>query len=130
MLSTVAGESWPETNNTGFRYCGMRSAPARPPKWIIEQTQHEPDRQWPPAVTPGTAERKWSPFELRVMLLDADKSILFGRKELISQLSLHPVQYEYRTVGFLGLLPGNPVSQASDIYFMEQQADFFFSGLH
>ncbi|MBC6961742.1 MAG: HAMP domain-containing protein [Nitrosomonas sp.] len=98
----------------------------RPPKWIIEQTQHEPDRQWPPAVTPGTAERKWSPFELRVMLLNADQSILFGRKELISQLSLHPVQYEHRTVGFLGLLPGNPVSQASDIYFMEQQADFFF----
>jgi len=98
----------------------------RPPKWIIEQAQHEPDRQWPPAVTPGTAERKWSPFELRVILLDADRSILFGRKELISQLSLHPVQYEHRTVGFLGLLPGNPVSQASDIYFMEQQADFFF----
>lgn len=102
----------------------------RPPKWIIEQIQHEPDRQWPPAVTPGTAERKWSPFELRVMLLDADKSILFGRKELISQLNLHPVQYEYRTVGFLGLLPGNPVSQASDIYFMEQQADFFLSLIH
>lgn len=98
----------------------------RPPKWVVEQAQQEPAQWWPPAVAAETAGRKWSPFGLRVMLLDADKSILFGRKELASQLNLHPIQYEYRTVGFLGLLPGNPVSQASDIYFMEQQADFFF----
>ena len=98
----------------------------RPPKWIIEQAQNEPVQQWPPAEIPGTAERKWSPFELRIMLLDADKSILFGRQELTPQLNLYPVQHEHRTVAFLGLLPGNPVSQASDIYFMEQQADFFF----
>ncbi len=98
----------------------------RPPKWVVEQARQEPDHWWPPSVMPEEAKRKWFPFGLRVMLLDADKSILFGQKESLSQLNLHPIQYEYRTVGFLGLLPGNPVSQASDIYFMEQQANLFF----
>lgn len=60
------------------------------------------------------------------MLLDADESVLFGQEALLPQLDLHPIQNEYQTVGFLGLLPGNPVSQASNIYFMEQQANLFF----
>ncbi|MXS85388.1 HAMP domain-containing protein [Nitrosomonas sp. HPC101] len=98
----------------------------RPPQWIIEQARQEPDQWWPPAITSEKAGKRWMPFGLRVMLLDADQSILFGREELLPQLDLYPIQSKYQTVGFLGLLPGNPVSQASDIYFMEQQTNLFF----
>ena len=97
-----------------------------PPKWIIKQAQRELDNYWPPATLPEKANQKWPPFGLRVMLLDRDKTIMFGREELIPQLRLYAIQYGFETVGYLGLLPGKPVSQASDIYFMERQANLFF----
>ncbi|PTQ92174.1 two-component system sensor histidine kinase BaeS [Nitrosomonas nitrosa] len=97
-----------------------------PPKWIIKQAQREPDHHWPPATLPEKANQRWPPFGLRVMLLDRDKTILFGREELIPQLRLYAIQHDFETVGYLGLLPGKPVSQASDIYFMERQAKLFF----
>lgn len=97
----------------------------RPPKRIIQQAQQEPENQWPPTFTEET-KPKWLPFGLRVMLLDKHKLILFGQEKLRSQLSFYPIYHEYQTVGYLGLLPGNLISQASDIYFMEQQTNFFF----
>jgi len=97
----------------------------RPPRRIMQQAQQEPDNQWPP-ILPEEIRPKWLPFGLRVMLLDKNKSILFGQEKLRPQLSLYPIHHEYQTVGYLGLLPGNLISQASDIYFMEQQTNFFF----
>ncbi len=97
-----------------------------PPKWVIKQAQREAAQQWPPAPLSEKVNQRWPPFGLRVMLLNADKSILFGREELLSQLRLYAIQSDYQTVGYVGLLPGNPVNQASDIYFMERQANLFF----
>lgn len=96
----------------------------RPPRRIMQLAQQEPANWWPPTL-PETSTGKWIPFGLRVMLLDKDKSIIFGQEKLRVQLDLHPIYYEFQVVGFLGLLPGNPVSQASDIYFMEQQTKLF-----
>lgn len=97
-----------------------------PPKWIIKQAQRDAAQLWPPAILSEKVNQRWPPFGLRVMLLNADKSILFGREELLPQLRLYAIQSDYKTVGYVGLLPGNPVSQASDIYFMERQANLFF----
>lgn len=97
-----------------------------PPKWIIKQAQRDTTQLWPPATLSEKVNPRWPPFGLRVMLLNADKSILFGRDELLSQLRLYAIQSDYQTVGYVGLLPGNPASQASDIYFMERQANLFF----
>ncbi|MDC8445635.1 MAG: ATP-binding protein [Nitrosomonas sp.] len=97
-----------------------------PPEWVIKQAQREAPLQWPPATLPEKMNHRWPPFGLRVMLLNADKSILFGREELLSQLRLYAIRSDDQTVGYVGLLPGNPVSQASDIYFMERQANLFF----
>jgi two-component system sensor histidine kinase BaeS len=59
------------------------------------------------------------------MLLNADKSIIFGRKEAFQQLSLQPIRYQEKIVGFLGLLPGKAVNQVSEIRFMERQSEAF-----
>ncbi|WP_245725205.1 ATP-binding protein [Nitrosomonas halophila] len=98
-----------------------------PPVWVIEQAQREPEQSWPPAgMPPENSRKRWTPFGLRVMLLDADRAILFGRETLLSQADLYPIRHDRQTVGFLGLLPGKPVVQASDIYFMERQTNLFF----
>lgn len=97
----------------------------RPPHWIIRRAKQEPDSWWPP-TSPENAEGKRLPFSLRVMLLDANRTILFGQEPQRSQLTFFPIQYENKTVGFIGVLPGNPISQPADIYFMEQQFRYFF----
>lgn len=97
----------------------------RPPKRIMQRALQEPENRWPPTL-PEESEKRWISFGLRVMLLDADKSILFGQEELRTQLDLYPIRHEYQIVGYLGLLPGSPINQAGDIYFMEQQTNFFF----
>ncbi|MDO8845311.1 MAG: ATP-binding protein [Methylicorpusculum sp.] len=94
----------------------------RPPRHIIRQAQLEPENLWPPALSEKIKQRRIIPFELRVMLLNTEKSIIFGRNELLSQLTLHPIQHNQQTVGYLGLMPGSAVNQPSDIFFMERQA--------
>jgi len=39
------------------------------------------------------------------MLLNADKTIIFGRKEALPQLSLQPIHHQEKIVGFLGSCP-------------------------
>jgi two-component system sensor histidine kinase BaeS len=121
--------SWDALTGNKLKWISLlwRADPHRhhPPKWVIKQAQQEPEQWWPPRTLPEKINSRWPPFGLRVMLLSADKSILFGREELLSQLHLHAIQHANQTVGFLGLLPGNPVNQASDIYFMERQANLF-----
>ncbi|MGR9043794.1 MAG: ATP-binding protein [Gammaproteobacteria bacterium] len=93
-----------------------------PPGWI-EQALDEPQSRWPPDSPHGAhRKRRFTPFELRTMLLNADKSIIFGRPEALSQLTLHPIRQHGQIVGFLGLLPGKPVNQLGELRFMERQA--------
>lgn len=94
------------------------------PKWVDRAMRGSLDN-WPPADFEEDKKRRFKPLELRVMLLDADKSIIIGRQQDLSQLSLYPISYQQQTVGYLGLLPGKPVKQLSDLRFMEQQANSF-----
>jgi two-component system sensor histidine kinase BaeS len=95
-----------------------------PAPWI-KKALTEPRDKWPPDW-PGTqGKRRFTPLELRVMLLRADKSIIFGRHESLPQLALYPIRHQEQVVGFLGLLPGKPVNQLGEILFMERQAKAF-----
>ena len=96
----------------------------RPLSWI-EQARKEPNDYWPPVLPESSTKKHFIPFGLRAMLLDADKSIIFGRKDAIQQLSLQPIHYQEKIVGFLGLLPGKPVNYNSEIHFMERQSEAF-----
>ncbi|HEY8034368.1 MAG TPA: ATP-binding protein [Methylobacter sp.] len=96
----------------------------RPLSWI-EQARTEPNDFWPPALPESSTNRRFTPFGLRAMLLNADKTTIFGRKDALQQLSLHPIYYQAKTVGFLGLLPGKTVNHDSEIHFMERQSEAF-----
>jgi two-component system, OmpR family, sensor histidine kinase BaeS len=100
--------------------------PHRHPAPWMEKALSEPKDRWPPAWTDAHGKRRFTPLELRVMLLRADKSIIFGRHEALPQLILHPIRHQEQVVGFLGLLPGKPVNQLGELLFMERQAKAFF----
>jgi len=95
-----------------------------PAPWMKKAATETGDR-WPPDGAEASAKRRFTPLELRVMLLNADKSIIFGRIEALPQLTLHPIRYREQVVGFLGLLPGKPVNQLGELMFMEKQAKAF-----
>ena len=95
-----------------------------PAAWI-EKALAEPNDRWPPAVRNEFRKRRFTPLELRVMLLNVDKSIIFGRRELLPQLTLHPIRHREQIVGYLGLLPGKPVNQLGELRFLEKQAKSF-----
>ena len=100
--------------------------PHRHPAAWMEKALSEPKDRWPPAWTDTHGKRRFTPLELRVMLLRADKSIIFGRHEALPQLILHPIRHQDQVVGFLGLLPGKPVNQLGELLFIERQAKAFF----
>jgi two-component system sensor histidine kinase BaeS len=77
-----------------------------PPKWASMRHEHH-DR--PP------------PLELRLMLLDADGGILYGRPELLPGAERHALQLDERTIGALALLPGASITELADLRFREQQ---------
>jgi two-component system sensor histidine kinase BaeS len=108
-----------------------------PPPWFDEALTDKKN-VWPPKMpdefsyqrhsgkTPQHPDDKFRPhlvpLEMRVMLLDAHKNIIFGRPESISQLALTPIRHADAIVGYLGVLPGKPLNQLGDVQFMEQQA--------
>jgi len=96
----------------------------RPPPWI-KQAQIEAADVWPPASAEQQAKKHFIPLELRAMLLNADKTIIFGRQEALPRLSLQPIHYQERIVGYLGLLPGKTANQVSEIRFIERQSASF-----
>lgn len=97
---------------------------SRLPPWL-KQAGKEAADAWPPPLPEPHANKRQVPFELRAMLLNADKSIIFGRQAALSQLALHPIRYQEQVVGFLGLLPGKAPNQLSEIRFMEKQSKSF-----
>ncbi|WP_347989765.1 ATP-binding protein [Methylomonas sp. AM2-LC] len=96
----------------------------RSPAWI-KQALEEPKSDWPPAIVQESEKRLFPPLELRVMLLDGEKKIIFGREESLPQLTLLPILYQEQIVGYLGLLPGKAVSHVSETQFLERQSESF-----
>lgn len=96
-----------------------------PFRWI-DQASNEPAALWPPELDANHyRNRRWLPLEMRAMLLDARRSLIFGRQELVSELQLHPIESSGQVVGFLGLLPGRPDNQLVDLRFMQRQVQAF-----
>ena len=83
----------------------------RPP-WMRE-AWHDASGRWPPEGPRAAAQPVARRLELRTMLLDADKSVIFGRAEQVDRLALQPIRSAGRTVGYLGVLPGPPLEQRS-----------------
>ena len=90
-----------------------------------EQAKTDHSSQWPPADFERHKKIRFMPFELRVMLLRADRSIIFGRPEKLDSLKLHPIRYRQNVIGFLGLLPGKTMHRLGEIRFLERQTQAF-----
>jgi two-component system sensor histidine kinase BaeS len=92
----------------------------------MKKSLTEPANRWPPDLDADDfRKRRFIPLELRVMLLNADHAIIFGRQEAVSELTLQPIKHDDQVVGFLGLLPGRPDNQLGELRFMERQAQAF-----
>lgn len=92
------------------------------PSWRNEVIA-ESANAWPPTLPQEHLKRHFVPLEMRVMLLNADKSIIFGRADAVRKLSLKPIYHNFKIVGFLGVLPGKSLNQLGEIQFMEQQTE-------
>jgi two-component system sensor histidine kinase BaeS len=95
-----------------------------PLHWL-KQALSEPPDVWPPELPTPKTERRFRPLELSVMLLRSDKTIIFGRREWLEQLTLHPIPYQQQIVGYLGVLPGKPLNQPIELQFIERQTQSF-----
>lgn len=94
------------------------------PPWL-KQALAEPGSDWPPELPNEPDRRHFTPLELRVMLLNVDKGIIFGRPAALPDLSLLPIYSQEKVVGYLGLLPGRAVNHVSESRFLERQLEAF-----
>ncbi len=94
------------------------------PNWV-QKALDNPSHEWPPNLPEFPARRNIMPFEFRVMLLDAEQKIIFGRAEALSKLNLLPIKFNETVVGYLGLMPGRAMNQANEARFLEAQSEAF-----
>ncbi|MTW22920.1 ATP-binding protein [Allochromatium palmeri] len=97
--------------------------PERGPHWMRE-TGSNP-RAWPSqsALDRIQQRERPTPLELRLMLLDAQGDILYGRPELLADTRRYPVNADGRRIGELALLPGSPVPESAELRFRATLGD-------
>jgi two-component system sensor histidine kinase BaeS len=123
-------QSWDMLANNKSQWANMLwqnnpHFPKHPPPWLTQHPTNEPANAWPPQLPDPHNNRRIKPLELSVMLLRADHSIIFGRAELVGQLKLYAIPYQGQNVGYLGVLPGLPITQLIELEFIEQQSQAF-----
>lgn len=101
----------------------LHRRPHRAP-WIKEALR-DVSNTWPPPRPDRPQRRSFRPLELRVMLLDAERSLIFGDTKQVDRLTLSPIRVASETVGYLGVLPGPSLSEIGEIQFLQQQTEAF-----
>ncbi len=81
--------------------------------------------RWPPATLKGPVRSLLPEIIFRLMLLDQDKSVIFGRKDNVPRVRLRALTSKGKTVGYLGLLPNPKLSAEHDLRFAQQQGESF-----
>jgi len=61
------------------------------------------------------------PFELRVVLLDADRNRLWGPLDLSAATAFRTLTHGTQDIGYLGLIPGEALTDKRQIEFVQQQ---------
>jgi two-component system sensor histidine kinase BaeS len=82
----------------------------------------------PPVPEPDAAPRPHRgpptrPLALRLMLLDADGQILYGRPESLAEAGRYPLELDGEQIGTLALLPGPSLSDAAQRRFRQRQGE-------
>ena len=93
-------------------------------RWIPKPFR-DSGTDWPPRPADSEPTRRHVPLPFRVMLLAADKSLIFGRPEGLAHLALHRIAVDGESVGYLGVLPGPALNELGEIQFLERQGKSF-----
>ncbi|UHD14465.1 ATP-binding protein [Thiocapsa bogorovii] len=122
-LGALLGRDWPPE--------GRRGRPgeiSRPPPWARRfiGPHHEADGGdrfvWPPAPTLRDERRdQGAPIEQRLMLLDAEGTLIYGRPELLADTRRFPLHLDGTPIGELAVIAGPPVAELADLHFVERQ---------
>ncbi|MEZ4598583.1 MAG: ATP-binding protein [Syntrophotaleaceae bacterium] len=64
-------------------------------------------------------------FERRVVLLNADKSLLFGPDRPLENIDLRSLEAQGRTIGYLGMVPPKHIVDPLQLRFVEKQRKSF-----
>lgn len=102
-----------------------QSNPRRQQPGWVQMALNDPTHDWPPNLPELPTHRNFIPFEFRVMLLDADQKLIFGRAEALPKLNLLPIKFNEAVIGYLGLMPGRAMNQANEVRFLEAQSEAF-----
>lgn len=124
----VRNDGWQELRGNKQRWIQLlvtRQPHRRPHRapWIKDALR-DPSTTWPPP-SKLSQRRPFRPLELRVMLLDANRSLIFGDTSQVEHLTLNPIRVAGQAVGYLGVLPGPSLSEIGEIRFLQQQTEAF-----
>jgi two-component system sensor histidine kinase BaeS len=110
---------------------GRRGRPGdaeRPPHWMRRflGPQHNAGGgdgfDWPPApALEKDRSGRGAPLALRLMLLDADGKLVYGRPDLLPSTRRFPLDLGGTPIGTLALIPGPPIAELADLRFVERQ---------
>jgi two-component system sensor histidine kinase BaeS len=105
-------------------HAGRRPGEGRPhvPGWM--RFAAGPPGEWPPARPAGmhgSDDAVHRSLALRLMLVDADGSPIYARRELLADTARFPVTVDGRTVGEVALIPGPSISEGLEVRFLERQ---------
>jgi two-component system, OmpR family, sensor histidine kinase BaeS len=95
----------------------------RRPPWLREPIDES--GEWPPraALAHLHQRERPTPLELRLMLLDADGSLVYGRQALLTEARRYPLQLDGKLIGELALMPGSPVPESAELRFRATQGN-------
>ncbi len=95
----------------------------RRPPWM-RQAQPEPG-VWPPLEALDNLRHRDRPvpLDLRLMLLDADGKVLYGREPFIADARRYLLELDGSIIGELALLPGPPIPESAELKFRATQGD-------
>lgn len=122
-LGALLGRDWPAEGRRGGPGEGSRSPP-----WVRRflGPHHQADGSdgfvWPPPSALRDERRdQGAPIELRLMLLDAEGGLIYGRPELLPDTRRFPLDLDGTPIGALAVIAGPPVAELADLHFVERQ---------
>jgi two-component system sensor histidine kinase BaeS len=102
-----------------------------PEEQLASRLRREQERR----SRPGSSQRSESPrylmhrsphmFERRVLLLDADRRLMFGPPRHPEGIDLRPLEYDDRVIGYLGIVPPRHIVDPLQLRFVEKQRRSF-----
>ena len=106
----------------------LRDPHRHPPPWL-RHALREDDPGWPSQRLQERLQGGGlpAPLELRLMLLDAQGGLIYGRPELLPDARRYPIDLNGEEVGSLALLPGPSLSELGEIRFLERQTTAFLA---